>query len=187
MTCLIFSLQGNPYDPLDSGKLFERITEVAIKNFIDGESLLTGFPSGGISVENIANKLKETPISELPTHAKDKGVDVVAWKHFGDERSSQIILLIQCAAGDNWKEKLRDISLYAWCQYIHFACCPIKGFSMPRVVSNIPALLNEFSAEAGLILDRPRIYRNTVNATIDPTLRGDLKIWCDTRIEEMMQ
>ncbi|MGD1041857.1 MAG: hypothetical protein ABR913_02200 [Sedimentisphaerales bacterium] len=185
MTCLIFALEGNPKDSLSSGMLFERITEQAVKNFISGKCLRTRSPRK-VSVTNIAKAVNERFNYEPPSYRQDRDLDVVAWKDFGDDRSSQVVVLIQCAAGQNWQSKLKDLNLDAWTKYIHFACRPIKGFSIPVIISD-KTKLEEHSTDGGIIIDRTRIYRNVIiNKPLD-NLRKELKVWCKKRIAEMVE
>lgn len=183
MTCLIFSLEGNPIDSLRSGVLFERIINEAIRNFLIGESIPVGFPDTR-KAEDIAAVLNEHYIYEPPEYRQDRNLDVVAWKPFGDDRASQIVVLIQCAAGRNWTSKKTELSLDAWCKYIHFACKPIKGLAIPIVITD-KIRLEEDSTDAGLILDRTRIYRNVDINIVSDELKKDLEDWCTVRLEEM--
>lgn len=183
MTCLIFSLEGNPVEPLQSGVLFERIINEAIRNFIGGESIPVGFPNTW-KAEDIANSLNERYQYEPPEYRKDRNLDVVAWKSFSDERASQIVILIQCAAGHNWTSKKTELSLDAWCKYIHFACKPIKGLAIPIVITD-KIRLEEDSTDAGLIIDRTRIYCNIDKDLTPGELKDDLENWCSVRLEEM--
>lgn len=184
MACLIFALEGNPADSLSSGVLFERITEQAVRNFIGGKSLRTGFPNK-VPVKDIAKEINERFNYEYPSYRQDRDLDLVAWKDFGDDRSSQIILLIQCAAGHNWKSKLKDLNVNAWRKYIHFACKPVKAFSIPVIISDKNDL-EEHSTDGGIILDRSRIYRNVISYIPTDNLRDELKNWCDQRLTEML-
>jgi hypothetical protein len=185
MTCLIFALEGNPVDPLRSGTLFERITNEAMRSFLGGESLAVGFPAT-MAVEDIAKALGEKYVSDPPWWRRDRDLDVLTWKPFGDQRISQVIVLIQCAAGGNWPKKKKDVCLDAWCKFIHFACRPMKGFAIPVIISD-PVKLDEHSTDAGLIVDRARIYRNMIGASLrDAALRQDLKIWCEGRLVDML-
>jgi len=184
MACLIFALEGNPENSLASGVLFERITEQAIKNFLKCNSLRTGFPNK-TPVEDIARTINEKFNYEYPSYRQDRDLDIVAWKDFGDNRSSQIVLLTQCAAGHNWSSKLKDLNIDAWRNYIHFACKPIKAFSIPIIISD-KNILEEHSSDAGVILDRSRIYRNVINTIPPDNLRGELKTWCEQRLSEML-
>ena len=183
MTCLIFSLEGNPTDTLRSGVLFERIIREAIRNFIGGESIPVGFPNTW-KAEDIAKALNEHYIYEPPEYRQDRNLDVVAWKPFSDERASQIVVLIQCAAGHNWTSKKTELSLDAWCKYIHFACKPLKGLGIPIVITDA-VRLEEDSTDAGVILDRTRIYRNISKDLTPGELKDDLEKWCLGRLAEM--
>jgi len=183
MTCLIFSLEGNPTDPLRSGVLFERIANEAMQNFLVGESIPVGFPDTR-KAEDIASVLNEHYIYEPPEYRQDRNLDVVAWKPFGDDRASQIVVLIQCAAGHNWTSKKTELSLDAWCKYIHFACKPIKGLAIPIVITD-KIRLEEDSTDAGVILDRARIYRNVGIDIVSNALKKDLEDWCTARLGEM--
>lgn len=184
MACLVFALAGNSAEPLRSGTLFERITEEALRHFIGGKSLVVGFPST-VSVEEIANSMQEKYIAEPPWYRKDRDLDIVAWMPFDDGRCSQVVILAQCAAGFNWPHKKKDLNLDAWCKYLHFACRPIKAFSIPVIISD-RTKLEEDSTDAGIIIDRVRIYRNVIHATPVGELRKDVRGWCNERLAEML-
>lgn len=185
MVCLIFALEGNPAEPLRSGTLFERITNEAIRSFLGGDSLAVGFPTT-MAVEDMASALGEKYVTDPPWYSQDRKLDVVAWKPFEDQRASQVIVLIQCAAGHNWPSKKAELCLDAWCKYIHFACRPIKGFAIPVIISD-PVKLEDHSTDAGLIIDRARIYRNMIKASLrDTALREDLKAWCRNRVKDIV-
>ena len=184
LACLIFAVAGNPVEPLKSGTLFERITNEAVRNFIVGESITVGFPNT-MDVEEIARHLHEKYNTEPPWYRQDRNLDVVAWKSFGDGRCSQIIVLIQCAAGHNWPSKKRELNVDAWCNYIQFACKPIKAFSIPVIISD-RIRLEDDSTDAGVIIDRARIYRNIVQAIPEDELRRDVQNWCADRLTEML-
>jgi hypothetical protein len=189
LTCLIYSLEGNPNTPsasaADAGKYFERISNEAIRNYMKGDSLIYGFPSDQ-SIEDIANLiLKEKFNHQPPSYRKDRDLDIIAWKPWGDNRASQIILFVQCAAGGNWKTKIKDLNIRAWEKYIDFAAPLLKGFSVPVIISD-KELLNEISTDAGVIIDRPRLYRETYNIPFsDLYLRSTLLTWCNSRITEL--
>ena len=189
MLCLIFSLEGNPntdaVSAANSGKLFERVCQIAIKNYIQGDCIVYGHPHEQ-SVSDIAINLINEKFNQLPpTYRKDRNLDLFAWKKFEDDRASQIIMLVQCAAGHNWKAKLSELSLRAWELYILFAATPIKGFSIPRVISDSEDLL-EHSRDAGIIFDRTRLFRNIQSSQIDDEFIEELNNWCDLRLLEIL-
>jgi len=181
MACLIFSLLGNQTEKVYSGTLFEKITNEAIRNYIGGKSIVFGAPNE-LKVIDIAKEINEKFVSEFPSHRKDRGLDIVAWKPF-DNRASQLILFIQCAAGHNWKQKTGDLKLDAWTTYINFACKPLKGLSIPVIITDKEDM-REKSYEAGIIIDRSRIYKYTLIGDRNTVLKAEVKAWCDKRIAE---
>nr|WP_299167518.1 hypothetical protein [uncultured Allomuricauda sp.] len=189
MLCLIFALEGNPntdaVSSAASGKLFERVSQVAVKNYIQGDCIVYGHPHEQ-TVSSIANTLLKEKFNQLPpSYRKDRNLDLFAWKSFDDERAGQIIMLVQCAAGHNWKTKLTELSLRAWELYIHFAAAPIKGFTIPNIISNVEDLL-EHSRDAGVLFDRTRLYKNICVTEREDDFITELNTWCDTRLLEIL-
>lgn len=187
MAFLIYSLEGNPNTPettaVDGGKLFEKICREAIKNYVGGDAIIYGFPAEQ-TVQDIAqNQLKEKFVFTPPNYRKDRNLDIFAWKSFGDNRSSQIIMLVQCAAGFNWKGKLNELNLSAWTKYIHFAATPIKGFASPVTVTNA-GNLEEHSTDGGVFFDRLRLFRLLNDLPDD--LKNECIEWCELRINQMI-
>lgn len=183
--CLILSLTGNPSNPTPTGKLFERISKEAIKSYLQGEAIVTGHP-GHYRVEDICNLTYEGFKSEFPANYNDRGVDVVAWKPFNDNRGNQILILMQCAGGHNWTTKTGNVVARAWTEkYITFRCYPVRGFSTAVIVSN-SEIFEEISFETDLLFDRTRIYRNIVDQPLEGTLRQEIRTWCDARFLEIL-
>jgi hypothetical protein len=184
MACLIFALLGNKVQPTVSGKLFERITGEALRNCLGGDSIIYGHPKT-FSLNDVCCRMNEKFNCHPPKKRKDRNLDVIAWKPFGDARASQPIILVQCAAGNNWKSKLKELNLDAWRRYIHFACPPIKGFSVPIIVSD-PSEIEEYSLDAGIFIDRIRLYRGSISSIpVDTNLRRELIRWCNRRLTEI--
>jgi hypothetical protein len=182
---LILSLTGNPSNPTATGKLFERVSKEAVKNYMDGDAIVFGHPSR-ISIRNIAQTLQEGFKQELPTNYNDRGVDVIAWKPFNDGRGNQLIAFIQCAGGANWTSKTGDVVMRAWAErYMTFHCTPVRGFTTVVVIDDAERF-QEVSFETDLLLDRLRIYRYTVNKQLENNLRNEIKMWCDNRITEIV-
>ena len=191
LTCLILSLEGNQNGESEittsnyTGKLFEKISEVAIRNYLDCETIRLNTISSD-PVNTISELIREDFNQEFPTSRVDRGVDIVAWKSFGDNRKSKIVFLIQCAAGHNWKSKLSDISTANWTLYITFAVDPpIKGFSIPVIISDEKHLL-EISRECGIVIDRIRIYRYTLNISDYASFKNDVINWCYKKMSEIL-
>jgi hypothetical protein len=184
LTCLILDLEGNSTQPTVAGKLFERISGEAIKSFLGGSAIIYGFPSKQ-TVEEIAAQMNERFNYNPTSNFKDRGVDIIAWKPFDDTRESQIVVLMQCAAGQNWRSKLLQVPLDAWCQYISWGNKPIKGFTTADIVEEKD--FHETVVDAGLMFDRTRIYRHTSQGSnFDPDLRNELRGWCETRLATLL-
>jgi hypothetical protein len=91
-------------------------------------------------------------------HAKDDGLDVVAWHAFPDGRPGKVILFGQCATGRNWNEKLRDLRPHEWMEEWFTDVPPVK----PVGLFFVPFRLAQddwasYSRKAGVIMDRCRI------------------------------
>lgn len=190
VACLIWALEGNPNTVIatsgEAGKLFERICNKVIRKYLNGQSIIYGFPSEQ-TLEDIAKVINERFIYKPPNYRKDRNLDIIAWQPHNDNRSSQLVLLAQCASGNDWPKKLKELNLDAWTKYIHFSSCPIKAFAFPAVVSD-RIRFHENSVDAGILFDRCRIYRYTEDGHFeDDSLRSELISWCDGRLNEMLQ
>ena len=191
MACLIFALEGNPNSDVlssaEAGKLFERLCLEPIENYFGGSALLYGFPTT-VELDAVVRKtMGERFIHHPPSNRKDRNLDMIVWKPFDDERSSQLIALIQCAAGNNWKLKLKELNLDAWCKYVHWAARPLKGFAIPTVIASEDDM-HEHSTDAGILFDRARLYRHGYKpgkTAKDATIRAELVDWCTARLTGM--
>lgn len=185
--CLILSMFGNPNDPAATsdatGKLFEELSAYAVKNYLNGESVIYGHQPQ-CTLREIAKRMNEQFWDEPPPNYKDRGVDVISWKSFGDGRPSQIVILSQCAAGHDWKDKLNDVPYRRWCAYIHWACFPLTGFVLPIIAPADETEFLESSGVCGLLIDRARIYRNTLSTEFQGDLRERIKNWCEQKLDE---
>lgn len=184
LTCIILSIDGNSIETVKTGKLFERLSCKAVKEYFKGEAFIYGFPNKQ-GLKDICNQMNETFNMIPSSYFKDRGVDIICWKPFGDHRKSQLAAIFQCAAGHNWTGKLLSVPLNAWRQYILWSdTFPLKGFTTPIIVED--KYFFDTVTDAGLMFDRPRLYRNTQHITdSDTTLRTDLISWCESRIANL--
>ena len=117
--CLYYSFNG-ANDFSGGTALFERISGEALKNFINGEIFTLGFPLAvgfNKSLDEISKLCYEERGKKADSSYKDDGVDVVGYKSFNDNRSSNIYVLLQCAAGKHWTAK-KPIIMNRWDKYI---------------------------------------------------------------------
>lgn len=178
-----------------TAKLFEKLVTEALKNYL-GAAINIGAPRDTTLPKSFdrcleyacqLTKEKKGPRDPLTHWRKDAGVDVIAWKPL-DNRSGQVILLAQCAAGGKWDSKTRDINLRRWKSFIHFAADPVRVLGFPSVYSTSSTDLEDrwldYSWEGGILLDRLRIASLAgTNSQAINRLRGDFVAWCIPQID----
>lgn len=178
MMCLLLSLLGNGKEAVKTGMLFEEVAEKIICRYLQAKSIPYGRTRPRLKV--VAGQLNEKFIEEPTGNFKDRGVDIIAWKPFQDGRPSQLVLLLQCAGGWNWRQKTRDIPYDAWIRYIHWGSNPLKGFAMPGIFPR--NLFDDIAMEAGIILDRARFFQSYTAGDISKALRDRIAKWCRKKI-----
>lgn len=122
--------------------------------------------------------VERTMLIEVPApDDKDMGLDVVSWADFGDRRGASLHLIGQCASGAHWQEKVSQLSVAFWSDYVHWGVKPSRFFAIPFVVED-PHELHRLSRKAGLILDRPRLVglasRQHISASVMARVGGIL-------------
>jgi hypothetical protein len=132
----------------------------------------------------ISSNTKEPrgPISKFRAWTKDEGVDIIAWHPF-DERCGQAIILAQCAAGTDWREKTMEISLPVWREYIDFATDPLRALVFPSVCHDEWMYL---SKKGGILLDRLRIT-SLIPMNMASNLRKELEEWSEKQLEGLQR
>lgn len=108
------------------------------------------------AIEWLASKMGIEPGSAFrPPRRKDGGVDVVAWKGFGDKRSGFPIYLVQCTLQKDFLTKSRDIDLRLWAGWLEMDRDPLAILAVPKTIPS-GELWNEISANS-IVLDRIRL------------------------------
>ncbi|WP_298136172.1 hypothetical protein [Flavobacterium sp.] len=182
--CLYYSFNGaNDYS--GGTGLFEKISAQALKNFLNGEVFILGFPAGK-SFNNYLDDIGSVCFEDriLPAHYsyKDDGVDVVGYKSFNDKRSSNLYVLLQCAAGRHWTAK-KAIVMNRWLKYFKW-----YSDNLIQSISTVDFVENEkwekHSSTFGMLIDRLRIYNFIYEKNVDPALRLEVINWCNDKIAE---
>jgi hypothetical protein len=180
-------------------KRFEQLSELAAREYLHGSTMNIGFPRStpiptGFErcLDHLSNQLGENPIK--PEHIaysaptwKDGGADVVAWVPFEDRQPSQVILLVACAAGRDWKEKILELDLKYWSKIIDWHVPPLQAFSIPFVFGRDHAWRG-LSTQAGVIFDRLRIaslVESSMETTEKTRLILDLEEICKNLITKL--
>lgn len=181
----------------DAAKLFERLSTVGLQQYLGGKAINIGTPRDrgvpakfGDCLDYLCKNLEEMPgfRRSYTSRIRDDGVDVVAWRPFGDTRPGQVIILAQCATGANWRGKTREVSLDKWDDHIDWAAKPFKAFIFPFVCLD-RVDWRRLSKEGGLILDRLRItsmftVANGSSSTVR-TVHAELRDWCQKQLPRL--
>jgi hypothetical protein len=191
IVCLILSLFGVQEEFRDGPKLFERLSAEVVKRYLNGKVFIFGWPPIEGTPTAIAERIKSAcecfheRFAESPAERyNDRGVDLVAWIPFIDSKSSQCVILAQCASGHNWREKTTRLPLSSWKQYIHWACNPMKAFFVPCIIPD--NLWHDVSNEAGILFDRIRIMNLIGDGIEDPQLLAELREWREQQLQEII-
>lgn len=181
--CVHYSYYGAA-DETNGTKIFEKITANALKNFIDGEVFTLGFPEGkGLNtyLDEFVNYCFEKRGVKANGDYKDDGIDVIGFKLFNDNRSANLYVLLQCAAGINWKTK-KKIELNRWTKYIFwFPECIISSIATVDFVSQRD--WEKQNSSFGMLIDRVRIYNTLYKYDVEEGLREDTLNWAKQTID----
>lgn len=194
-TMLLFSVYGASIQEGSEPKLFERTSAEAICNYLGGCVFVFGWPvlddvqvQIAARVRQVADLMKERFVEAPAVRYLDRGVDIIAWKPFPEpdatsNRTSQLIMLSQCAAGRHWRDKTRELPRASWTQYVHWATDPEVGFAVAAVIDD--DVWHDVAREVeGVIFDRVRLINFLPNGVEDPGLRNDLDTWVGAQTEE---
>ncbi|WP_300368286.1 hypothetical protein [Brachyspira sp.] len=141
----------------DFGKYFEHITEVALKKSRPDYSIKR--------IENVRNELEKicnelgihfNGLNRLDENAQDAGVDLIAYRKTHKNALRGHIILVQCAAGKNYKKKDKDINIDHWKEYIGSLYTHSKMISIPHLyfIRENHQLGGTKLGDAGEIFDR---------------------------------
>jgi len=173
-------------------RMFERLSSVAARRFVQGESIRFAAPREGDvppdfrgAVDYICQRLGEG-IGLQPTDepvGQDDTLDIVAWRDFPDKLPGKLLLFGQCAAGGNWEEKISDLQprdfCDAWMQQAPSSTL-LKALFIPHRVESEKWRLR--SIKAKLIFDRCRIAYLAHRPDQLPSPEAYME-WCRTTLD----
>ncbi len=147
--CLLLSLQVSyraaftekfGTDFTEQGLLFERLTTESL-GAIGWKTHSTGWSKASAAsiqekVEALATHLgersSEGAVNRWTTNnAKDGGLDVVCHVPFADGWAGRPLYYVQCASGENWKEKRSSPNLALWDKLLDLVTRPSRGIAIP--------------------------------------------------------
>jgi hypothetical protein len=124
--------------------LFERITAFAMGGLWGPQSQAVrfGWPSDegrpqefSLAVAWLGRRMGiEVGTGYKPPRRKDGGVDVVAWRPFGDKKPGFPILLVQCTLQAAIEVKARDIEVRTWSTWLQMEVDPVGALAVPGTV-----------------------------------------------------
>ncbi|WP_295376863.1 hypothetical protein [uncultured Pseudacidovorax sp.] len=144
-------------------------------------------------IDEIIAELNERENNDRELHvtssANELGLDILAHYSFGDADSASTVLMIQCASGDNWKQKRHTPQLEIWNKIINFVSRPIKGFAIPYAFADITDFRTHATPVSGLFLDRNRLLNPAKDgvAWLSDPLGVRLKAWCEMYVPALPQ
>ena len=170
------STLGKIYNLDLASKLFEDITEQCLQTFFGANThtLNFGFPSKNNRPSEFSAAVKwlseKTNIrlgnAYRPPRKKDGGVDLFVWKSFSDKRPGIPIMLVQCTIKDDFINKIGDIDLKLWSNWLSSDLEPLVALAIPGVVTK-DEVWSEITTR-GILLDRLRLIEScgdVVNST----------------------
>ncbi len=198
--CLLLSLSesydwwtkkfGRNYN--DQGEFFEIFVQCAMQAiFSNWELYRTGWTrtnTQGLNavVHEVATRVG-ADICNLPLwdnyNSKELGLDLLGYRNFSDGRQGNIVYLIQCASGADWKDKLKTPDLEVWRDLVSFAPFPKRAFASPFLFDDETFKRNSIRVN-GLLLDRARLFSasNYDEDWLSEDLCDALSEWSSTRV-----
>jgi hypothetical protein len=148
-----------------ASQLFEDLTEKALSNFFGSNTHTAnfGFPSRSgrpaefsAAVEWLSKKTNiRLGNAFRPPRKKDGGVDLFVWKSFSDNQPGIPVMLVQCTIKEDFINKIGDIDLRLWANWLSSDIEPLVALAVPGVVTK-EEVWSEITTR-GILLDRMRL------------------------------
>jgi hypothetical protein len=173
-----------------SGRLMEKVVEAASRGLF-GHSLRFGWPREpgwptsidkrveqlakglGLEVDSLAGKTNPAD--------NDRTLDVVGMLRLENPYDATLAVLVQCAAGANWKQKLGDPSITAWHNLIQWRATLVRAVALPWRLGGRKGdwtYRRIYSLSNGAIdLDRPRLLAGQPDEHLDQSVRPEVAKW----------
>ncbi|HEV2842722.1 MAG TPA: hypothetical protein VGW39_15475 [Chthoniobacterales bacterium] len=141
------------------------------------------------TVEAVANATDENFVNaaavELYKHENESGCDLVSHWAYAEKWTGRPLVLVQCASGADFEQKLGTPDIDRWRGFITFSTIPIRGFCTPRAFEH-----REFRQHCGkvhgVLFDRFRLLEPFAGgATLSPDLSARLFDWVLPRIHAL--
>lgn len=172
----------------DLPRTFERVATVLVTEYFGDYATgwHTGWPrDGGASFQQVVGEIHRStgewqwnPQTDLdPNTVRDEGCDFVIWLAPSDSRKiGSLFVLGQCACGNNWQSKYKDLKLETLQRWFHPLSLlnPVRSFAIPHYVPE--TALREVTRSAGLLFDRARLTSIAHKAKKELLDKGTLEL-----------
>lgn len=172
---------------IDGTMAMEEVSAHALRTYLGDRSIsqVFGTSTGGSfkdRVNRLCKALKE-PTSysnidgdDIPVHAQDDKLDVVAWIPFANSSPGQLIVFAQSKTGTTWRDKANELSPEVfqnkWLKK-HFLVKPIRAFCVSESI--IHYNWNSTCVNTGLLFDRCRLVECCI--ILDEEIRTKIDKW----------
>lgn len=146
-------------------KTFEYITESCLVSFFGNgtKSVNFGHPSDvgrpsefSEAVKWLATKANiRIGSAYRPPRRRDGGVDIFVWKSFSDGNPGSPLLLVQCTISRDYINKIGDIDIALWSNWLSSDINPLASLAVPFYISN--QLEWQEITTRGILFDRGRL------------------------------
>ncbi len=172
------------------GLVFEKIVEVLCANlFLGWEVYRVGWsPDNTPNIFEVVNTLVDklncrgaTDLSEwVADQGKDGGLDVICYRFFDDDKEALPIFLIQCASGNNWRNKIHTPNASEWKKWLNAAVDPGTGIAAPFVIDD-KMLRTAALAGQVIVIDRLRLLRAYYDkpSVVPQALKDEIVAWLE--------
>jgi len=171
---------GNNWNLELASQLFEDMAEQALSGFFgkNTKTLNFGFPSRNgrpaefaAAVEWLSKKTNIRLVNAYrPPRKKDGGVDIFVWKSFSDNQPGVPIMLVQCTIREDYINKIGDIDLRLWANWLSSDLEPLVALAVPGVVTK-EEVWGEITTR-GILLDRLRLVELGQEASNTNSIEG---------------
>lgn len=166
---LVLSLQGTAVrdrkETPRSDALFDAISREAFRAWYSADAINFGWPPRDGRSASFPNAVADAARAlgvgireeEIPTHLKDAGVDVIAWRPFRDERGGFQIILIQNTVQWSFRKKAYDVRPLRWFAWLRIGALPSVGFAVPFAIAPSDPWWLDVTDGTQLVMDRGRL------------------------------
>lgn len=181
-----------------SGRLMEKIVEGALQGLF-GRSQRFGWPiepAWPTSIEDRVAKLAQNLDVKMDALEgktdpadKDRTLDVVGLFEVVGSTEATVAVLVQCAAGKDWKQKLGAPSIEAWSNLLLWKTMLVRAIALPWRLGGRRGDWTYgriFSMSSGaMVLDRPRLLAGNPDEHLDPLARDEVAQWWREAVDAM--